>query len=57
MGGVLFNLLVGRVLEHFGLSTGYQIAFALSSSFHVLAYLLILATVRRVEPVHLSDPL
>jgi hypothetical protein len=36
------------------LGTGYQIVFALSSSFHILAFLLILVTVRRVEPVQLK---
>jgi hypothetical protein len=35
------------------LETGYKIVFALSSSFHILAFLLILATVRRVQPVEL----
>jgi ACS family hexuronate transporter-like MFS transporter len=56
MGGVIFNLVVGRILDRFGLGTGYQIVFALSSSFHILAYLLILATVRRVEPVPMENP-
>jgi ACS family hexuronate transporter-like MFS transporter len=51
MGGVLFNLVIGRVLDAFGLETGYKIVFAFSSSFHILAFLLILATVRRVQPV------
>jgi MFS transporter, ACS family, hexuronate transporter len=51
MGGVIFNLVVGRVLDHFGRDVGYPITFALSSSFHVLAFVMILATVRRVEPI------
>jgi ACS family hexuronate transporter-like MFS transporter len=49
MGGVIFNLLIGRVLDHYGLERGYQIVFAMSSSFHILAFLLILATVRHVR--------
>ncbi len=53
MGGVIFNLVVGRILDGYGLEKGYEIVFALSSSFHVLAYLLILVTVRRVEPVQM----
>ena len=51
MGGVIFNSMVGRILDRWGLDRGYEIVFALSSSFHVLAFLLILATVRRVERV------
>jgi ACS family hexuronate transporter-like MFS transporter len=51
MGGVLFNMLIGRVLDHYGLEYGYKMAFAISSSLHVLAFLLILATVRRIERV------
>jgi MFS transporter, ACS family, hexuronate transporter len=51
MGGVFFNLVIGRVLDHSGLEVGYQIVFALSSSFHIVAFLLILATIRRIEPI------
>jgi ACS family hexuronate transporter-like MFS transporter len=55
MGGVVFNQVVGRVLDNYkaadSLADGYQVVFAMSSSFHILAFLLILATVRRVEPL------
>jgi ACS family hexuronate transporter-like MFS transporter len=51
MGGVIFNLLIGRVLDHFGLDIGYKIVFALSSSFHILAFIIILATVRQVRRI------
>ena len=51
MGGVLFNLLIGRVLDHFGLDVGYKIVFAMSSSFHILAFIVILATVRQVRRI------
>jgi ACS family hexuronate transporter-like MFS transporter len=54
MGGVIFNLAIGRVLDRFGLEDGYQIVFALSSSFHIVAFLLILATIRRVQAVGLE---
>jgi ACS family hexuronate transporter-like MFS transporter len=54
MGGVIFNLVIGRVLDRFGLESGYQVVFALSSSFHILAFLLILATIRRVEPIRIA---
>jgi ACS family hexuronate transporter-like MFS transporter len=51
MGGVVFNLVVGPVLDQYGLSAGYRIVFAMSSSFHILAFLIILATVPRVQPL------
>jgi ACS family hexuronate transporter-like MFS transporter len=53
MGGVVFNLLAGNLLDSLGREAGYVIVFGLSSSFHVLAFLLILATVRRVEPLEM----
>jgi ACS family hexuronate transporter-like MFS transporter len=50
MGGVVFNLVVGRVLDSYKLvdrlADGYEVVLAMSSSFHVLAFVLILATVR-----------
>jgi ACS family hexuronate transporter-like MFS transporter len=51
MGGVIFNLVAGGLLERLGHETGYLVIFGLTSSFHILAFLLILATVRRVEPI------
>jgi ACS family hexuronate transporter-like MFS transporter len=48
MGGVVLNLVGGRILDNLGLERGYEIVFAISSSLHVLAFFLILATVRRV---------
>jgi len=53
MGGVILGLVVGQILERYGLETGYQIAFAISSSLHVIAFLVILATIRRVERIEL----
>jgi ACS family hexuronate transporter-like MFS transporter len=53
MGGVIFNLVIGRVLDHYGLDVGYKIVFALSSSFHILAFILILATVRQVRRIEI----
>jgi ACS family hexuronate transporter-like MFS transporter len=50
MGGVVFNLVAGRMLDA---GSGYGPVFAAVSTFHVLAFLLILLTVRRVEPVEL----
>lgn len=48
MGGVVFNLVAGYLLDH---GFGYGTVFALVSTFHVAAFGLILVTVRRVEPV------
>jgi ACS family hexuronate transporter-like MFS transporter len=52
MGGVVFNLVVGQVLDRYKavdrLADGYEVVLAMSSTFHVLAFLLILVMVRRV---------
>ncbi|HEX6927277.1 MAG TPA: MFS transporter [Longimicrobiaceae bacterium] len=55
MGGVVFNMVAGRMLDA---GTGYGPVFAAVSTFHVLAFLLILATIRKVRPieVRLSQP-
>lgn len=50
MGGVVFNLAVGAMLDH---GFGYGAVFSLVSTFHVLAFFLILATVRSVRPIQL----
>jgi ACS family hexuronate transporter-like MFS transporter len=46
MGGVVFGLVVGYLLDH---AFGYSVVFALVSTFHVLAFGLILLTVRDVR--------
>ena len=46
-GGMLFGLLVGRLVEHHG----YGSAFVMAGIFHPLAFVLILAVVKRIEPV------
>jgi ACS family hexuronate transporter-like MFS transporter len=51
MGGVVFNLVVGRMLDA---GTGYGPVFAMVSTFHVLAFLLILATVRDIRPLPIA---
>jgi hypothetical protein len=48
---VVFNLVVGPILDQYGPATGYKIAFAMSSTFHVIAFVIILAMVRRVQPL------
>ena len=59
MGGVASNFIFGNVLDAYKvageLARGYEIVFAISSSLHILAFLLILATVRRVEPIRLNS--
>lgn len=51
MGGVVFGLVVGYLLDH---GFGYSVVFALVSTFHVLAFLVILLTVRNVRPIGIS---
>jgi len=48
MGGVVFGLVVGYLLDH---GYGYSTVFAIVSTLHVIAFLVIAATVRKVEPV------
>jgi ACS family hexuronate transporter-like MFS transporter len=48
MGGVVFNLVAGRMLDS---GSGYGPIFAAVSTFHVLAFILILLTVRNVRPL------
>jgi ACS family hexuronate transporter-like MFS transporter len=52
MGGVVFGLIVGWVLDH---GFGYGPVFAAVSSFHVLAFLIILLTIRAVKPLALKE--
>jgi len=51
MGGVVFGLMVGQMLTH---GTGYGPVFAIAGSLHVLAFLLILVMVRKVQPVAIA---
>lgn len=48
MGGVVFNLVAGRMLDS---GLGYGTVFAIVGTFHVLAFLLILATIPVVQPL------
>ncbi len=48
MGGVVFGLVVGYLLDH---GFGYGLVFAIVSTLHVIGFLIILLTVRRVEPL------
>jgi len=46
IGGMVFGLIVGWVLDH---QYGYSPVFAMAGSFHVLAFLLILLAIPRIE--------
>jgi ACS family hexuronate transporter-like MFS transporter len=48
MGGVVFGLVVGYLLDH---GFGYSLVFTLVSTFHVLAFGVILLAVRTVRPI------
>ncbi len=48
MGGVVFGLVVGYLLDH---GFGYGTVFAIVSTLHVAAFLVILVSVRQVRPV------
>jgi ACS family hexuronate transporter-like MFS transporter len=48
MGGVVFGLVVGYLLDH---QFGYGVVFAIVSTLHVTAFAVILATVRKVQPL------
>ncbi len=51
MGGVVFNLVAGYLLDH---GHGYGLVFGIVSTLHVIAFLVILATIRKVEPLKLE---
>ena len=52
MGGVVFGQVVGTLLDH---GFGYGIVFTLAGSFHVLAFILICATIPVIRPVALAS--
>jgi ACS family hexuronate transporter-like MFS transporter len=54
MGGIAFGQAVGYLLDH---GFGYDTVFALAGTFHVAAFLTILATVPVVEPLRLEQKL
>ena len=51
MGGIAFGQLVGYLLDH---GFGYGTVFTLAGTFHVAAFLTIIATVPMVQPLHLE---
>jgi MFS transporter, ACS family, aldohexuronate transporter len=53
MGGVVFNLIAGRILDS---GLGYGVVFSIVGSFHVLAFIVILLTIRNIQPLDLAQP-
>jgi len=51
MGGVVFNLLVGGMLDR---GVGYGPVFGIVSTLHVIAFCVILATIPEIRPLHLK---
>ena len=54
MGGIAFGQLVGYLLDH---GFGYGVVFSLAGTFHVAAFVIILATVPVVSPLKLARKL
>jgi MFS transporter, ACS family, hexuronate transporter len=48
MGGAVFGLVVGYLLDH---GFGYGVVFGIVSTLHAIAFLVILLSVRRIEPL------
>jgi ACS family hexuronate transporter-like MFS transporter len=48
MGGVVFNLVAGRILDS---GLGYGVVFSTVGTFHVIAFIVIMLTIRRVAPL------
>lgn len=46
MGGVVFGIVVGYLLDH---GFGYRVVFSLVGTFHIIAFLIILSTVRQMN--------
>jgi ACS family hexuronate transporter-like MFS transporter len=46
MGGVVFNLVAGRILDS---GLGYGVVFSIVGTFHVIAFAVILATIREIR--------
>ncbi len=53
MGGVVFGQVVGQMLGH---GTGYGPVFAIAGTLHVIAFLVILAAIPKVEQLKTVDP-
>jgi ACS family hexuronate transporter-like MFS transporter len=54
MGGIAFGQLVGYLLDH---GFGYGVVFTLAGTFHVIAFLVILAAIPVVQPINRAQKL
>jgi len=54
MGGIVFGQLVGYLLDH---GFGYGVVFTMAGTFHVIALLVILVSIRRIQPLALAPRL
>jgi MFS transporter, ACS family, hexuronate transporter len=54
MGGIVFGEIVGYLLDH---GFGYSAVFALAGTLHVIAFLIILAAIPAITPLHLTPKL
>jgi MFS transporter, ACS family, hexuronate transporter len=53
MGGVVFNLVAGRILDS---GLGYGVVFSIVGTFHVVAFVIILATIREIRADRREQP-
>ena len=54
MGGIVFGQIAGYLLDH---GFGYGVIFAWAGTFHVIAWLVILVSIRRIQPLALAPRL
>jgi MFS transporter, ACS family, hexuronate transporter len=54
MGGIVFGEIVGYLLDH---GFGYSAVFALAGTLHVIAFVIILAAIPVITPLHLAPKL
>lgn len=54
MGGIVFGQIAGYLLDH---GFGYSVIFALAGTFHVIAFVVILVSIRRIQPLALAPRL
>lgn len=52
MGGVVFNLVAGRILDS---GLGYGLVFSIVGTFHVIAFIVIMLTIPRVQPLEIPS--
>ena len=53
MGGIVSNLMAGRMLD---LGMGYGMVFSIMGMCHVTAFVVILVTIRNIQPLYSAVP-